>query len=273
MQKQPPIIQFILLLGNREKMPFINIPPSSLVHPLLRHLGNLPQHMQHFIYGCDYHVLLLQQGLQVGYNIKFCHPDTKDALLMIRYSENDVYVFLVCTESEQIRQEYVNVVSHFVGDNTLIILEEGTGKVGGLPGNVVDNFTAVWHWLQLYSRLLRLLNDAAIKPMHKNWLAFMAYLQRTSYIQSLVTEAKDENKGKINEKDSMDLINIMVDSMLFSNRKQIYKKLNGAKLARRMGVDFNNVIPHYLMYSTLGRADLIRFECHMVRDDELYGDS
>ena len=82
--------------------------------------------MKHFIYGCDYHVLLLQQGLQVGYNIKFCHPDTKDALLMIRYSENDVYVFLVCTESEQIRQEHVNVVSHFVGDNTLIILEEGT---------------------------------------------------------------------------------------------------------------------------------------------------
>lgn len=146
MQQQPPIIQYIVLLGNHEKMPFINIPPSTVVHPLLRHLGNLPQHMMHFIYGCDYHALLLQQGRQTGYNIKFSHPDTKDALLMIPYSENDVYVFLVCTESEQIRQEYVKVVNHFVGDNTLIIVEEGTGKVGGLPGNIVDNFTAVWNW-------------------------------------------------------------------------------------------------------------------------------
>lgn len=122
---------------------------------------------------------------------------------------------------------------------------------------------------QLYSRLLRLLNDAATMPIHKNWLAFMAYLQRTSYIQSLVTEAKDENKGKINEKDLMDLINLTSNSMLFRNRKQIYKKLNDTNLARRMGVDFNNVIPHYLMYSTLGRADLIRFESDMKRGDEL----
>lgn len=36
-----------------------------------------------------------------------------------------------------------------------------------------------------------------------------------------------------------------------------------------MGVDFNNVIPHYLMCSTLGRADLIRFESDMKRVDEL----
>lgn len=146
MQQQPPIIQYIVLLGNREQMPLINIPPSTVVHPLLRNLGNLPQHMMHFIYGCDYHALLLQQCLQIGCNIKFCHPDTKDALLVIPYSENDVYVFLVCTESEQIRQKYINVVNHFVGDNTLIIVEEGTGEVGGLPGNIVDNFNAVWNW-------------------------------------------------------------------------------------------------------------------------------
>lgn len=121
----------------------------------------------------------------------------------------------------------------------------------------------------LYSRLLRLLKEAATKPIHKNWLAFMAYLQRTSYIESLVTEAKDENKGKINEKDLMDLIDLTTNSMLFRSRKQIYKKLNDTNLARRMGIDFNNVIPHYLMYSTLGRADLIRFESYMKRDDEL----
>ena len=134
MQQQPPIIQYIVLLGNREQMPLTNIPPSTVVHPLLRHFGNLP---------------------------------------------------------------------------------------------------------------------------------------RTSYIQSLVTEAKDENKGKINEKDLMDLINLTTNSMLFRNRKQIYMKLNDTNLARRMGVDFNNVIPHYLMYSTLGRADLIRFESDMKRVDEL----
>lgn len=114
----------------------------------------------------------------------------------------------------------------------------------------------------LYTRLLRLLDEAAEKPIHRNWLAFIAHLQRTSYIQALITDAKDKNINKIKDDDISELIKLTSDSMFFRKRKQIYKKLNETDLAKRMGVDFKNIIPHYLMYSTLGRADLIRFESY-----------
>lgn len=35
-----------------------------------------------------------------------------------------------------------------------------------------------------------------------------------------------------------------------------------------LGADYQNIIPHYLMYSTLGRADLIRFEASLNFPDE-----
>ena len=94
MELQPVVIQYMVLLDNRKRMPFYNVPPSTIVHPLLRNLGNLPQHMAHFIYGNDYYAILLKEELQLGYNLKFFHPDTIGTLSSIPYSERDVYVFL-----------------------------------------------------------------------------------------------------------------------------------------------------------------------------------
>ena len=118
----------------------------------------------------------------------------------------------------------------------------------------------------LYTRLLRLLYEAAETPIHSNWLSFIAHLQRTSYIQALITEGKENNKKEINDEDIKELIKLTADSMIFRNRKQVFKKLNETNLAQRMGVDFNNIVPHYLMYSTLGRADLIRFESYNLNN-------
>lgn len=66
MKHQPSAIQYIALLDNRQQMLFNNVPPTTIVHPLLRYLGNLPQHMGHFIYGCDYHAIALGNKLQLG---------------------------------------------------------------------------------------------------------------------------------------------------------------------------------------------------------------
>lgn len=150
MELQPVIIQYIALLGYREQMPFTNIPPSTIVHPLLRYLGNLPQHMVHFIYGCDYHANLLKEELQLGYNLKFFHPDTIDSLSMIPYSERGVYVFLICTENEQIRQLYAKAIKPFVGDNTLVIVSKDTKDIGGIPNASAAYTEEVWNWFYNY---------------------------------------------------------------------------------------------------------------------------
>lgn len=150
MEFQPVGIQYIALLDNRKQMPFNNVPPSTIVHPLLRYLGNLPQHMAHFIYGCDYHAMLLKEGLQLGYNLKFFYPDTIGALSRIPYFKKDVYVFLVCSENEQIRQQYAKAIEPFVGDNTLVIVDKGTRDIGGIPGTIAACAEEVWNWFYDY---------------------------------------------------------------------------------------------------------------------------
>lgn len=125
-----------------------------------------------------------------------------------------------------------------------------------MPVNVKE---ATW----LYTRLLRQLSYAAIEPVHKNWLAFVSHIQRTSYIHALITEAKQKGSSKLVDADLTELTGLTLQSMFFKKRKHIYKKLNSTALAKKMGINYQYVIPHYLMYSTLGRADLIRFECYL----------
>ena len=56
--------------------------------------------------------------------------------------------------------------------------------------------------------------------------------------------------------------------MFFRRRTDIYKNLNTNMFTKGLGADYQNIIPHYLMYSTLGRADLIRFEASLNFPDE-----
>lgn len=99
----------------------------------------------------------------------------------------------------------------------------------------------------LYIRLLRNLSEAARKSIHRNWLSFVSHLLRTSYIHApLKGEASQMTDGRLAE-----LAELSTKSMFFNNRRKIY---NG------FGADYDYIVPHYLMYSTLGRADLIRFQ-------------
>ena len=108
----------------------------------------------------------------------------------------------------------------------------------------------------LYCRLLVNLERVAKKNIHKNWLSFMSHLLRTSYIHAPMTE----NIEKLNPVLSQKLASLTSASMIFGNRRKIYKELASNDFTRAMGAKYDNIIPHYLMYSTLGRADLIRFE-------------
>lgn len=108
----------------------------------------------------------------------------------------------------------------------------------------------------LYTRLLTNLNEVANKNIHRNWLAFISHLLRTSYIHAPIETAIKKNV-KI---DAKSLAQLTTESMLFCNRRELYKNLNTNAFTKSIGADYKNIIPHYLMYSTLGRADLIRFE-------------
>ena len=92
----------------------------------------------------------------------------------------------------------------------------------------------------------------------------MSHLMRTSYIQAPKYRAANRDV-KI---DIDTLIRLMTESMFFRKRREIYKNLNTNAFTKGLGVDYQNIIPHYLMYSTLGRADLIRFETSLKFPDE-----
>ena len=54
-QNNYPEICYIALLGPRDYTMFTNVPPMSVVSPMLSYLGNLPQSMFQFIYGVEYY--------------------------------------------------------------------------------------------------------------------------------------------------------------------------------------------------------------------------
>lgn len=71
-----PQICYIALLGPRDNIMFTNVPPMSVVSPMLFYLGNLPQSMFQFVYGVEYYEKLKHYGLQLGYDLRMVYPDT-----------------------------------------------------------------------------------------------------------------------------------------------------------------------------------------------------
>lgn len=116
----------------------------------------------------------------------------------------------------------------------------------------------------LYCRLLVNLERASQKKIHRNWLSFMSHLMRTSYIHSPMMDNTDKMSRELSEK----LAEITAASMMFGNRRKIYQELASNDFTKAMEADYDSIIPHYLMYSTLGRADLIRFESFIEEVNE-----
>ena len=108
----------------------------------------------------------------------------------------------------------------------------------------------------LYCRLLNNLSRAAKGNIHRNWLSFMSHLLRTSYIHSPM----QNHLEMMNPEWSKTLAELTTNSMDFHKRREIYENLNSNSFTNGMGANYDYIIPHYLMYSTIGRADLIRFQ-------------
>lgn len=113
----------------------------------------------------------------------------------------------------------------------------------------------------LYCRLLNNLSRAATTSIHRNWLSFMSHLLRSSYIHSPMKDHLE----KMNPELSKMLAELTTSSMIFHNRRKIYKDLNSNTFTKSLGANYDYIIPHYLMYSTIGRADLIRFQSFMEK--------
>lgn len=114
----------------------------------------------------------------------------------------------------------------------------------------------------LYLRILQQLSEAALKPMHKNWLAFISHILRTSFIHGAYFNLYTKSTKPIEEL-AVSSGRLLTATMLFENRRSIYFQLRNGKIEDGIKVNTKNVVPHYLMYSTIGRADLINFDCYM----------
>ena len=133
------------------------------------------------------------------------------------------------------------------------LLEAGASAVTSsyLPLDVMESST-------LYIRILNQLNIAAQQDIHRNWLAFISHMLRTSFIMTpLVENAHKENPEPMNP---MLTGKVNALSMYFENRAKLYRKLRAGDDVEGLKYDFSQAVPHYLMYTTIGRADLIMFD-------------
>lgn len=162
------------------------------------------------------------------------------------------------------RLVFLSACNTFTTYNTISTIANAFFQVGAAAVTTSYMPVLIEPATTLYTRLLNNLNIAASQNIHRNWLAFMSHLMRTSYIQAPIYRAVKKNI-KI---DIDTLTRLTTESMFFRRRTDIYKNLNTNMFTKGLGADYQNIIPHYLMYSTLGRADLIRFEASLNFPDE-----
>lgn len=64
---------------------------------------------------------------------------------------------------------------------------------------------------------------------------------------------------------------MLTESMIFPLRNALFKKLKNGVEANGIRITTDGIVPHYLLYSTIGRADLINFASWMkfhIQDSE-----
>lgn len=115
----------------------------------------------------------------------------------------------------------------------------------------------------VYLRLLEQLSVAATQSIHKNWLAFICHILRTSYIHQAFYDYYQKSDRNI-EDIAFNGLNTkyLTRSMIFDCRRSVYEELHAGLDVDGIHVEAAHKIPHYLMYTTLGRADLIDFESY-----------
>lgn len=115
----------------------------------------------------------------------------------------------------------------------------------------------------VYLRLLEQLSLASNQSIHKNWLAFISHILRSSYIhQAFYNYYKNTKKSIVDVAVKGVSTQYLTRSMIFDCRRKVYEELHEGFDVEGIHVETSHKIPHYLMYTTLGRADLIDFESY-----------
>lgn len=114
----------------------------------------------------------------------------------------------------------------------------------------------------VYLRLLKLLSVASQQCIHKNWLAFISHILRTSYIHQAFYDYYKKTKKSIGDVAINGYTQYLTRSMIFDCRRKVYEELHAGLDVEGIHVETSQKIPLYLMYTTLGRADLIDFESY-----------
>ena len=156
------------------------------------------------------------------------------------------------------RLVFLSACNTFSTYNTVATIANAFFAVGSLAVTTSYMPLMIIPATNLYCRLLFNLDYAATHDVHKNWLSFISHLLRTSYIHSPIEYTSKYEELKKTENNNT-LIMLSAESMLFNKRRQIYKNLNDNAFTKKVNVNYQYIIPHYLMYSTLGRADMIQF--------------
>ena len=84
----------------------------------------------------------------------------------------------------------------------------------------------------------------------------------------LVENAQKENSEPM---DPMLTAKVNTLSMYFEKRADLYRRLKAGEEVEGLKYDFSKAVPHYLMYTTTGRANLIMFESSIKKRQEEYG--
>ena len=129
---------------------------------------------------------------------------------------------------------------------------------------VTSSYMPLWvsEASELYLRILYQLSVAAEHPYHRNWLAFIGHMLRTSYMHSAYKNYYIQSSKNI-EEIAVEAGTELTKAMFFQNRRKMFYQLKSGKILDGIKVDTKNVVPHYLMYTTIGRADLVNFACYM----------
>ncbi len=114
----------------------------------------------------------------------------------------------------------------------------------------------------LYLRVLNNLSYAANHVIHKNWLEFICHLIRTSSINEAYRLALNKDPSIESNDYFVSNVTALTESLVFSKRRELYKTINN-KISSMTNVKreyYSEVVPEYLLYTNLGRGDLILFD-------------
>jgi hypothetical protein len=187
-------------------------------------------------------------------------------------TKNETYLEI---GDERLTNEYV--VANHIQAPLIFISACGTAPTYNITDSIANGFFQVGalsvtttylpisidQGSHLYIRILRLLKEAAIRPLHKNWLNFICHTIRTSIIHQAYKHARVNLEDNVeNQKIDADLTKTLAQTMLFSYRREVFTEIDSRinSLAKNEKKYFSSTIPEYLFYSNLGRSDLILFE-------------